>query len=138
MTKNPHRPFRKFGMRSLRLTICIAALVSATALLAVSSARANGYWNVPSTFCQCMGVGWGAGYHAPFVLGPITWHEWCDHKEVRLPYAPAPPNYYGHAAYGYQCGQPSRLESSEIPQPQPQTMPTYAPPRAIFEPPVEP
>jgi hypothetical protein len=130
-------------MRPIHLAICTFVLLAT--MSAATSVRAAGYWNMPSTFCQCMGVGWGAGYHAPFVLGPIRCDGWCDHKEVRLPYAPVSPSAYcGHV--GCDCGQPSRLDSAIAPSPAPLTMPptppfptTMSPPPAngIFAPPFE-
>lgn len=80
-----------------RLSLGLAALM--VALTAHSPAHAIGYWNIPGNFCQCAGYGWGAGYHACYVLGPPTCRGCCAHHEVRLPCAPQPP----YASYG--CGQ---------------------------------
>ncbi len=56
-------------------------------------AQGAGYWNVPSNFGQRTGHGFGGGYHAPWILGPIQ-HDGCYWgKPTRLPYAPTP--YYG-------------------------------------------
>jgi hypothetical protein len=119
-------------MPRFRLTVCVAATLAVFS--AAAPASATGYWNLPSTFCQCMGVGWGAGYHAPFVLGPITCDGWCDHKEVRVPYSPAPAYaWYGHGDCGCYYSQPSRLESAVVPPP----VSAPAPVSAIFEAPIE-
>ncbi|MEX2308514.1 MAG: hypothetical protein WD738_13015 [Pirellulales bacterium] len=116
-----------------RRSVFFVALVSAASVwLQGKPARAAGYWNVPSTFCQCVGCGWGAGYHAPLVLGPISCQGWCDPKEVRLPYSPAPS--YGCYANGGCCfGQPTHLESAVLPP----SAAAPAPVSAIFAPPIE-
>jgi len=116
-------------MSRFQLTICVAVLLAT--LSAAAPAGAAGYWNLPSTFCQCMGIGWGAGYHAPLVLGPITCDDWCDHKEVRLPHAPA----LLCGCYGYGCNdcRPSRLESAVLAAPATAPVPVSA----IFAPPIE-
>ena len=118
-------------MVRLKLTTLAAVLLVISA--ATMPAGATGYWNLPGSFCQCIGVGWGAGYHAPLVLGPIDYHHWCDHNEVRLPYSPA-----SHCGYGYGgCGcldcQPSRLEPNVLPPPRS----TPAPVKSVFAPPFE-
>jgi hypothetical protein len=96
-------------MRFFPFAVCTAATLAVFSVAA--PAGATGYWNMPSTFCQCMGVGWGAGYHAPLLLGPIRCDGWCNNKEVRLPFSPSPPYAcYGHANSGCECGQASRLE----------------------------
>ena len=59
---------------------------------------ATGYWNLPGTFCQWSGYGFGGGYHAPLMLGPITYECLSTPNDVRLPYAPNPyacAPYYG-------------------------------------------
>jgi hypothetical protein len=115
--------------RSTGLLAIVLAIVGA--LAAADSARAVGYWNPPGSGCQCWGVGFGAGYHAKFVLGPITCDECFAHNEVRLPYAPQPP--YGCCNYGYGCsyGEASVLAPSagpvEVPVMAPTTAPTISP-----------
>ena len=119
-------------MHFLQLNIRVTALLAI--LSAAAPAGATGYWNVPSTFCQCMNVGWGAGYHAPLVLGPISWHNWCAHNEVRLPYSPAPPcGCYGSSGCGCQFNSPSCLDSAVVPQPVAAPVPVSA----LFAPPIE-
>ena len=70
-------------------------LMSSIVLSALGSAelQAAGYWNVPSNLGQRTGHGFGGGYHAPWVLGPVE-HGYCTcGKPTRLPCAPTP--YYG-------------------------------------------
>jgi hypothetical protein len=121
-------------MRLSQLTICTAMLLAILSI--VTPAGAAGYWNLPGTFCQCMGVGWGAGYHAPLVLGPIDYHHWCDHNEVRLPYSPASMGgCYGYGGCGCLDCQPSRLEPNVLPAARSTPMPV--PVKAVFAPPIE-
>jgi hypothetical protein len=122
-------------------------LVLVVAVLATAApAGAAGYWHVPSSFCQCVGSGWGAGYHAPLVLGPGSCRSLCTTNEVRLPYAPAP--YYGctmqnGCAGGYY--QPTQLEplpalppNTVTPHPvDAATTPAATPHRALFRSPIE-
>lgn len=107
----------------VNLASVVALLI---ALAAGNQASAIGYWNMPGSVCQCAGYGWGAGYHAKFVLGPITAYDCCAHNEVRLPYAPQPP-YACYGQYGCGCryGQPSLLAPSDVPAESPTT--TYEP-----------
>lgn len=79
----------------------LTVLVIAVAGLAISGkAQATGWWNMPGTFCQWNGCGFGGGYHAPLVLGPMTHECWEGPNEVRMPQAPNP---YACAPYG-NCG----------------------------------
>jgi hypothetical protein len=97
-------------LRRLIKTIALVAALGAV-FVAAEAAHAVGYWNVPGSTCQWWGYGCGAGYHAKFVLGPITVHGACAHNEVRLPYAPQPPyGYCGYNGCGCVDGQPSVLE----------------------------
>jgi hypothetical protein len=96
---------------------CSATLIAI--LLATACARrtqATGYWNLPSTFCQCIGCGYGAGHHAPFILGPITADGWLAANEYRLPHAPSS-SYNGcdYGENGWQFAEPTIMEPS--PQP---------------------
>jgi hypothetical protein len=68
----------------------------------IEQARAAGYWNLPGTFAQRSGHGYGAGYHAPLMLGPIPWDGWSFGNQGRLPYEPLP--YYG-CGCGGDCGR---------------------------------
>jgi hypothetical protein len=118
-------------MAPLHRTLGIFAVL---ALWPAAAVHATGYWNMPGTFCQCMGVGWGAGYHAPLLLGPATCAGWCDHKEVRLPHSPAPLcGCYRSCGCDGNAGQPSRLEAVVSPP----STPAPVPVTAIFAPPVE-
>ena len=44
------------------VVVCVTALI-------VPSAEGAGWFNMPSSPCQCLGYGYGPGYHAPLVLG---------------------------------------------------------------------
>jgi hypothetical protein len=124
--------------------LLVAATALPFALSIASTAAASGYWNVPSSFCQCMGFGWGAGYHAPFVLGPITCDRWCAHNEVRLPYAPVSSySCYGHCSD--RCcnfSEASRLnktiEQRAHPAPPAPPSPQAEATQPLFDAPVEP
>ena len=102
----------------LRCIRCLSLAV-ATWFVAIyaSPAGAAGYWNVPSNFWQCAGCGCGGGYHAPLVLGPMSWHGWCSKNHYRLPHAPATCYGCGHRGGGFE--QPTILE----PAPQPVVAP---------------
>ena len=98
----------------LLIVATLAALGVAGAV--APSASATGYWNLPGTICQCAGCGYGAGYHAPFVLGPIQPYGYCHHKEVRLPCPPRPP-YLWHGCADGGCAadcQPSLFAPSAL------------------------
>jgi hypothetical protein len=85
--------------------LCLAIVVAACmAGFATSRADAVGYWNVPGNFCQCWGYGWGAGYHAPLVLGPPTYAGWLNPHEVRLACPPGPPCGYSCESAGCSMG----------------------------------
>jgi hypothetical protein len=96
--------------------VLVLTLFGATLLIsaATNSAQATGYWNLPSTFCQCIGCGYGAGYHAPLVLGPISCEGWIAVNEHRRPHAPAPP-CAGFDYGSYDFAQPTLMEP--LPQP---------------------
>jgi hypothetical protein len=119
----------------VRRTIFCSMILSATLALLSAGQRAGatGYWNMPSSFCQCMGCGWGAGHHAPLILGPISWDGVCAHNEIRLPYSPTPP--YGCAAYG-NCGgsfgEPTIMEPAPAPPPAPAVAPMSHRHRPLF------
>jgi hypothetical protein len=119
-------------MRTPYLSVFAAVLL--VVACSAASAGAAGYWNVPSTFCQCMNVGWGAGYHACLVLGPINCDGLCDHKELRVPYPPtSSPSCCGHC-----CRQPSRLNAVVVAAPTaPAPMPGPVQSTAIFAAPIE-
>ena len=69
----------------------LIAGVVVTAVLGMAGAIqacAAGYFNLPGTITQWAGHGYGAGYHAPLILGPIKFDGWHVRHEVRLPSAP--------------------------------------------------
>jgi len=93
--------------------IFYSALLGAALVAMCSStpAGATGYWNLPSSFCQCTGYGCGTGYHAPLVLGPIDWDGWCAPNEIRLTYPPSPPSgWAGCGRCGDDIAAPTMLE----------------------------
>src|SRR6266480_4319911 len=91
------------AVRSIMRRPILVAWFALTAIVAIEAigaahVRAAGYYNLPGNFCQCCGHGFGAGYHAPLILGPPTCRGWCACNETRLLYPPAP-------CYScYQCG----------------------------------
>ena len=97
-------------MRRRSLISCLA-VVSAVVfgLVCVEQSWAAGYWNVPGTFAQRAGHGYGGGYHAPLILGPVRCDGWGLGTPVRMPCAPSP--YYGCGSYG-DCGQMVEATSS--------------------------
>lgn len=99
---------------------CLAVVGTglALALIAGETADAAGYWNLPGSLCQCLGCGYGPGYHAPMMLGPASHAGWCDHRVERLPYPPTPYRAW-HDCQGASCGaatsplfQPTALPNS--------------------------
>jgi hypothetical protein len=122
-------------------TLFHCAILLATFAI-VSRASAVGYWNIPGNVCQCSGYGWGAGYHAKLVLGPITHHDFLAHNEVRLPFAPQPPYvYYDHCGCDHDYGQQSLIAPGAVPVEAPvepsaiETLPESAAPEEIYLPP---
>ena len=95
--------------------LCLAIVAAACSVgFAMSRAEAVGYWNMPGNFCQCWGYGWGAGYHAPLVLGPPTCSGWLNPHEVRLACPPGPPCYCGLTC-GCGDGDQSLWQPSALP-----------------------
>lgn len=87
-------------------------IATALALFVASTAQAGGWYHMPTSFCQCMGWGFGPGYHAPLVierggcLKPVA-----PNPIVRVPVAPFA---VGVGCYGCDpCGL-SRLPGCEI------------------------
>lgn len=86
-------------MRWRSLVACLAFLAAIVGSgVCTRQSQAAGYWNMPGTVAQRVGCGFGAGYHAPFILGPIRCDGWHLDAPVRLPYAPTP--YYTCGEYG--------------------------------------
>ncbi|HEY3391476.1 MAG TPA: hypothetical protein VGK58_02125 [Lacipirellulaceae bacterium] len=102
-------------VRCVRFSTVAAALWLTSTC--ASPVEAAGYWNVPSNFWQCAGCSCGGGYHAPLVLGPMSWHGWCSKNHYRLPYPPAPGYGCRHCDAGFE--QPAIME----PMPQPAIAP---------------
>lgn len=75
-------------MRWPGFVVCMG-LVAAVACGA-AGARATGYFNLPGTHAQWAGHGFGAGYHAPLLLGPMRHDGPLLGNQVRLPCSPAP------------------------------------------------
>jgi hypothetical protein len=127
------RRFNRFRFTSA-LTIIIV-------LGSAAVASATGYWNMPGTFCQWSGHGYGGGYHAPLVLGPVTYECLSTPNDVRLPCAPNPyacAPYYGNGG-GCGCGgsQPTMMSPSVQPVPARQVMPETTRRSTLFTAPVQ-
>jgi hypothetical protein len=100
-------------MRHFAATIVLGVALSG------GSALAAGYWNMPGTSSQRCGCGYGPGYHAPLVLGPVGCDGWSGPHVVRMPCAVNPYGCcYGCSACG-DCGadfgEPSTLEGHVAP-----------------------
>jgi hypothetical protein len=133
---------------TVRSTIVIS-LATLAVLAGSQIADAAGYWNVPSTFCQWCGCGFGGGYHAPLILGPPTCDCFAGPNEVRVPYAPNP---YACAPYcngGCHASAPAVMTHGARPPAMPRHVtPTAAAPQEelpaneprgeLFAPPVQP
>lgn len=62
----------------------VQAVVTMTALLGVAaSAHAAGRFNLPTDLPQCLGYGYGAGYHAPILLGSPWAARSLGHERVQ-------------------------------------------------------
>jgi len=116
--------------RKLSRALGFIAAVTFSMLLA-NRADAIGYWNMPGNVCQCLGCGWGPGYHAPLVLGPISCDGFFGADIVRLPSSPSSPHGWpaSHAAgpvsYPTPFMQPSLLTpTGAVPTPKPMPMPS--------------
>ena len=106
--------------------LCHAVAAAALIAAAPITSFAAGFWNMPSNLRQFMGYGNGAGYHAPLVLGPITWNEWYRTNEYRVPYAPTPCNGCGCGGYPCSGGQPYSTEPANMPTGHPEVAPAPA------------
>lgn len=80
----------------LRLSTALALCLAAQPCLA-----ASGFFNMPTTLPQCLGVGFGPGYHAPMVMKPyyLAWNE--GKGIVRANPHRFPPIYHTQAAIPY-------------------------------------
>jgi hypothetical protein len=110
-------------MHRRSLVVCLIA-ISAVACGGVE-AQATGYFNLPGTHAQWAGHGFGAGYHAPLLLGPMRHDGPLLGNQVRLPYSPVP--YYGCVGCG-DCGrmieEPTTMEGA-VPTTAPAEMPPH-------------
>jgi hypothetical protein len=97
-------------MRGRNLISCLT-VVSAIVLgtPGIEQARAAGYWNMPGTHAQRAGHGYGAGYHAPLILGPVRFDGWGLGNQVRLPYSPSPYHVWANCS---DCGRMEEAQSS--------------------------
>jgi hypothetical protein len=102
--------------------VALAAL-AAVGAPGVERSRAAGYFNMPGNMMQRTGHGYGAGYHAPLILGPIKFDGWHVRNEVRLPSAP---RASCACAGGGDCGQ-----MMETPSMMQGVVPTPAVPSAL-------
>jgi len=118
-------------------------VIVAAALLAIGVARpaaAIGYFNVPGSFCQCMGYGNGAGHHSCLVLGPVSCQGFCSTHEVRVECPPQPPYAYYNNRYGGGSNGTWIQESVPVqfaPQPTPAAEPLPTPTPAAMRPQVQ-
>src|SRR3954451_15675032 len=71
--------------------------------------QAVGYFNLPGTLLQYSGHGFGGGYHAPLILGPVQFAVWHLPNQRHVACAPAP--ICGCSTYG-DCGGPLEAPSS--------------------------
>src|SRR4051812_3360567 len=110
------------------------------------TAQATGYWNMPGTFCQWCGCGFGGGYHAPLVLGPLTHECFEGPNEIRMAQAPNPYGCAQPGGGGYggcNCAAPAmRPIMSQQQQPHPEIVQPAAEPQAnrsslIFNAPIQ-
>ncbi|TWT48893.1 hypothetical protein [Botrimarina hoheduenensis] len=59
-------------------------------VLSVAETQAAGRFNLPTSLPQCLGIGYGAGYHAPLTLSHV-WRGGTEWQRIqRLPQPPAP------------------------------------------------
>ncbi len=70
----------------------------------VAPAPGAGYFNMPTNLRQCLGVGYGPGYHAPMLLGPAMKAGTEAKRLRRTPAAFAPPSH-GCYSHGPSAGQ---------------------------------
>lgn len=133
------RQIIRFGFAG---TLAMAALLAEASLT-----NATGYWNVPSNTGQWWGHGFGGGYHARLMLGPVTHEYLYPPNDMRLPHAPNPhacaPCYggCGNAFPSTGMDGPTMMEPVSSPEALPQPIVAPAAPAArrplIFAPPVQ-
>lgn len=78
----------------------LLALIAAASAATPSVSFASGWYNMPTSLEQCLGVGFGPGYHAPLLLGPKLKSKIASQRIVRVPapLAPAPACGFGSAS----------------------------------------
>ncbi len=113
-------------MHRPNLMVCVAMVASFTIVAARSEmVEAGDYWNMPGTLMQRTGHGFGGGYHAPLMLGPIRCDVGGSSNVMRLPCAPAPYCGCGSCSDCADCGRmieaPSSMEGV-VPTPAPQAV----------------
>ena len=116
-------------MRRRNFALCVSVAVSLAIGAATTGELNAGCYNVPGTFVQCAGCGYGGGYHAPLYIGPPNLIDCFCPNQVRLLHSPSP---YGPCACCYQPGQEFEGTSKmrgEVP-----VAPTPAPQRATVPP----
>lgn len=77
-------------MRAIR-----GLLIVSVGLVIGSEANASGFYNMPTSLRQCLGVGFGPGYHAPLLLGPMMRGSVAAQPIQRLPQPLSPPGSCG-------------------------------------------
>lgn len=86
-----------------------SVMVATVACAAASESLGAGYFNMPTDLRQCLGVGFGPGYHAPMLLGPALKAGIEAKRLRRVPaaYAPSAPAWGGApAAWSDGCAGP--------------------------------
>lgn len=81
----------------------LRVLVALSCMAIAGEATASGFYNMPTNLRQCLGYGYGPGFHAPMVLGPMWKTRLASQRIKRMPHALSPPAQSGFA-------QPSALE----------------------------
>jgi hypothetical protein len=118
----------------------LTMLLTAGAVAVISDRADAQSLGTPSRVCQCMGCGWGAGYHAPLVRTPGV-HPQRVPRNVPIPagcgplYPAAyePLGCYSEACYQGRVGiptpalMPAPASFPQVPTVQPAPAPTLAP-----------
>ncbi|MEO1497213.1 MAG: hypothetical protein AAFV43_08695 [Planctomycetota bacterium] len=113
---------------------CVA-LASLTLILAIGDrAAAAGRFNLPTSLPQCLGVGFGPGYHAPMLLGPAMRAGTESQQVRRLPAAPRSGPSYGFGAPAVRPASATPLYGLPHAARPPFAAPTLAPPAVGYSP----
>lgn len=107
----------------------LRVLVALSCVVITGEASASGFYNMPTNLRQCLGYGYGPGYHAPMVLGPMWKTRLASQRIQRIPHALSPPAHSGfvepsvlampHTSTGHGYGVPTGMPTA-----------TYSTPRA--------